>query len=204
MHVTFSLRRNWRDMRSRVVTYLEVILLVTAIGTFCAVYKAHIDGVHGWLIGAVTVLSMFCASQFAVALVNRLAMMLAPPHRLPKMEFETGVPATCRTLVVVPTIISGTAVVDILVDALEVRFLANREDNIHFALLTDFSDADQETMPGDDEILQLADAGNPAPQREIRNERRVGFLSAASTAPVECARTRVDGRASASAASCAI
>ena len=159
LHVTFSLRRNWRDMRSRVVTYLEVILLVTAIGTFCAVYKAHIDGVHGWLIGAVTVLSMFCASQFAVALVNRLAMMLAAPHRLPKMEFETGVPATCRTLVVVPTIISGTAVVDILVDALEVRFLANREDNIHFALLTDFSDADQETMTGDDEILQLADAG---------------------------------------------
>ncbi|HEX3897156.1 MAG TPA: glucoamylase family protein [Rudaea sp.] len=159
LHVTFSLRRNWRDTRARVATYLESILLVTAIGTFCAVYKAHVDGVHGWLIGAVAVLSMFCASQFAVALVNRLAMMVAPPHRLPKMEFETGVPASCRTLVVVPTIMSDADAVDTLVDALEVRFLANRDENIRFALLTDFSDAAREILSGDDEILQIAESG---------------------------------------------
>ncbi len=159
MNIKFSLRRNWRNVRTRVATYAEAILLVTAVGTACAVYKAHVDGVHGWLIASVALLSIFCASQFAVGLVNRLAMMLAAPHPLPKMDFETGVPATCRTLVVVPTIISDVAIVESMVDALEVRFLANREETIHFALLTDFSDADRETLPGDDAILQLADSG---------------------------------------------
>ena len=176
LHVTFSLRRNWHGVRVRVVTYIEAILLVTAIGTFCAVYKAHIDGLHGWLIGAVAVLSMFCASQFGVALVNRLAMMLAPPHRLPKMEFEAGVPATCRTLVAVPTIISDTATVDTLVDALEVRFLANRENNIHFALLTDFSDADQETLPDDSEILHLAESGIRRLNEKYANGASIFYL----------------------------
>ena len=29
-------------------------------------------------------------------------------------------------------------------EALEVRFLANRDENLHFGLLTDFRDADEE------------------------------------------------------------
>ena len=34
-----------------------------------------------------------------------------------------------------------------LVEALEVRFLANRGENLHFGLLTDFADAPTETTP---------------------------------------------------------
>ena len=36
-----------------------------------------------------------------------------------------------------------------LVDALEVRFLANRGPHLHFGLLTDFADAAQEHLPQD-------------------------------------------------------
>ena len=43
-----------------------------------------------------------------------------------------------------------------LVEALEVRFLANRDENLHFGLLTDFRDAPQETMPEDELLLRLA------------------------------------------------
>ena len=38
--------------------------------------------------------------------------------------------------------------VERLVEALEVRFLANRDENLHYALLTDFEDADAEKLPG--------------------------------------------------------
>src|SRR5260370_15292303 len=46
--------------------------------------------------------------------------------------------------------------VEELVEALEVRFLANRCDNLHFGLLTDFRDAPQETTPEDEPLLQRA------------------------------------------------
>ena len=36
------------------------------------------------------------------------------------------------------------------------RFLANREEHLHFGLLTDFQDARQETLPEDASLLRLA------------------------------------------------
>ncbi|AMP00257.1 putative Cellobiose phosphorylase domain protein [Collimonas arenae] len=37
---------------------------------------------------------------------------------------------------------------------MEVRYLANRDDNLRFCLLTDFADADTETMPDDAALLE--------------------------------------------------
>ena len=46
--------------------------------------------------------------------------------------------------------------IDALAEALEVRFLANRDAHLHFALLTDFLDAPAETLPGDEALLAHA------------------------------------------------
>ncbi|MFZ3253473.1 MAG: hypothetical protein WA133_04220, partial [Syntrophales bacterium] len=46
-----------------------------------------------------------------------------------------------------------------LMEALEVRFLANRGANLHFGLLTDFRDAGEETLPEDEPLLRLARQG---------------------------------------------
>src|SRR3546814_7651506 len=64
-----------------------------------------------------------------------------------------------RTLVVVPTMIGDVAGARPLVDALEVRFLANRDDNLRFALLTDFLDGDAQVLPGDASVLDEARRG---------------------------------------------
>jgi cyclic beta-1,2-glucan synthetase len=95
-------------------------------------------------------------SQLALSLVNWLAGLLVMPQPLPKMDYDEGIPADCRTLVVVPTMLVSPAGVDSLVEALEVRFLANRDPNVCFALLGDFLDAAQESLPADGELLQLA------------------------------------------------
>src|SRR5262245_44903863 len=43
-----------------------------------------------------------------------------------------------------------------LLDELEVRFFANRDPHLHFALLSDFADADQANEPGDAAIIEAA------------------------------------------------
>ena len=75
------------------------------------------------------------ASQLGVGLVNWLATLLVAPHPLPRMDFSEGIPAQARTLVVVPTMLTSASGVEDLIEALEVRFLANRDARLHFGLL---------------------------------------------------------------------
>ena len=72
------------------------------------------------------------------------------------MDFSKGIPPESRTLVMVPTMLTSSQNIEDLIDALEVRFLANRDDHLHFGLLTDFRDALEETLPEDEPLLRLA------------------------------------------------
>ena len=135
--------------------YSGAILLMTAIFAVCFVAKAYTDGLQGWTLGLIGLLSFLCASHLAVALVNWLATLMATPRPLPRMDFSQGIPLELRTLVVVPTMLTSTQNIENLIEALEVRFLANRDDHLHFGLLTDFSDAVEETLPEDGPLLRL-------------------------------------------------
>ncbi len=95
----------------------------------------------GWLIVALFLLP---AAECAVALVNHLATTLFEPKALPKLDFAKGVPAEFTTMVVVPTLLTSDEQMVRAVRDLEIRFLANRDANIHFALLTDPPDAAQQ------------------------------------------------------------
>jgi hypothetical protein len=75
------------------------------------------------------------------------------------MDFSSGIPLSARTLVVVPAMLTGARGIDDLVEALEVRYLANQDANLRYALLTDFSDAPEESLAGDAELLRLAEDG---------------------------------------------
>lgn len=134
--------------------YGGAILLLTAIFTGSLAAKAFAGGLHGWALGLVGLLLLLCTSQLAIALVNWLATLLTTPRPLPRMDFShQGIPSELRTLVVVPTMLADVRGVEMLSEALEVRFLANRDDHLHFGLLTDFSDAPEETLPEDDLLL---------------------------------------------------
>ena len=105
-------------------------------------------------------LALFPANEIAISVVNQLVTLLMPPHLLPKMEFrESGIPDECRTAVVVPTLFGSVRAVKEALSHIEVQYLANRDPNLSFAILSDFTDADAETKPSDDEIVAAAIAG---------------------------------------------
>ena len=132
---------------------------------------------EGWKLVFLTLIFLLCASQLAVALVNWLATLLVKPTLLPRMDYSAGIPEDCRTMVVVPTMLSSVAGVDRLIETVEIHHLANRDDHLHFALLTDFRDAPTETMPGDDILLQRARAGiKLLNQKYVSNGQNLFFL----------------------------
>jgi cellobiose phosphorylase len=108
------------------------------------------------LLGAALLLT---TSQTAVSLVNWLSAMFVSPQDLPRMDFSEGIPSCAHTLTVVPCMLDNAQAVDLLLEGLEVRYLANIDANVDFALLTDFCDAAQEIMPGDAALLEQVKNG---------------------------------------------
>ncbi|MBC7622281.1 MAG: cyclic beta 1-2 glucan synthetase, partial [Aeromicrobium sp.] len=164
LELAAKVRVGWIDAvrnacRSHPLTiYLGAIALLTAVFTTGMVATAFGEGLDGWPLGAAAVLAALCNSQLAVALVNWLATLLATPRPLPRLNFAAGIPPDCRTLTVVPTLITSEVGIDHLIEALTVRFFANRDPNLHFALLTDFPDALTPSMPADESLLAMAKA----------------------------------------------
>ncbi len=150
--------------RHSLLLYLGSIAAITAFLTACLLLQAGSSGIAAawspqtayWALLPIGLLSLLGSSQLAVALVNWLATLLVKPHPLPKMDFTAGIPAECCTLVVIPTMLSSAANVEDLVEALEVRFLANRDDRLFFGLLTDFLDAAHESQDDEQQLMQLA------------------------------------------------
>jgi cyclic beta-1,2-glucan synthetase len=88
-------------------------------------------------------LLMLPATQAAVDFMNNLTSFLVPPRALPKLDFSEGVPSEYATMVAVPTLLLNERQVRELVNDLEIRYLANRDPNLYFALVTDSPDADK-------------------------------------------------------------
>lgn len=142
--------------RIPLMMYLGAIALITLILAGWLLTHAFGAGISVWAALPIGIVSLLAVSQLAVALVNWLATLLVAPRPLPRMDFSEGIPPQSRTLVVVPTMLTSAQSVEDLVEALEVRFLANRDASLHFGLLTDFLDARQESLPEDAPLLQLA------------------------------------------------
>ena len=140
--------------------YLGAIALISVAASSYLVAAAWATGStagwNDWLVLPLAGVALLANSQFAVSLVNSLVTLLASPHPLPRMDFSLGIPSSARALVVVPTMLTSPHNVEALAEALEVRFLANRDDHLHFALLTDLCDASEEVLADDASLLRLA------------------------------------------------
>ncbi|MBC7967425.1 MAG: cyclic beta 1-2 glucan synthetase, partial [Fuerstia sp.] len=114
--------------------------------------------------------------QLALGIVHWLMTTVMSPQALPRMDFRTGIPSECRTLVVIPTMLSNAASIERLLEGLEIRYLANREKNLHFALLTDLEDASTEILPGDSDLVQQACSGITELAQKYKSDRADIFL----------------------------
>ncbi len=156
--------------------YLGAIGLMTAAFAVLYALQAARPSLPGILLLTLTVLALFAGSQLAVSFVNLIVTLAIAPQRLPRMDFSKGIPAEWRCLVVVPTMLLTSDNVEELLESLEVRFLANRSEHVHFGLLTDFSDARSECLPEDETLLAQARHGIEALNEKYAAAPNTGFF----------------------------
>ena len=101
-------------------------------------------------------LALLPAGEIGIAIVNQLVSVLVPPARLPRLDYCR---TACRPRIdhrrrpVAPRIAAAARTRSIIS---KTQFLANRDAEIRFALLGDFLDAADETLPDDAAIVDAA------------------------------------------------
>ena len=88
----------------------------------------------------------------ALEVSNNLFTRLIPVKKIPSMDYLKEVPYEARTFVVMPVIVSSKEQALQYLDRLLSHYLANRQENLYFALLTDYSDAPHIANP-DDQLI---------------------------------------------------
>jgi cyclic beta-1,2-glucan synthetase len=99
------------------------------------------------------------ASDAAVACMNRLATWAFGATTLPGLALEAGISAPLRTLVAVPVLLTTEAAVADQVARLEIHHLASQDGEVHFALLSDWTDSKAQHADSDAALLAAAAAG---------------------------------------------
>jgi cyclic beta-1,2-glucan synthetase len=172
-----AMERVRRFVRRHALTcHLGLISAITLALTGWTAALAYEAGLTGLFLAFVALLLLLGTSQLAVSLTNWFMMMLMVPRHLARMDLSGGVTPRHRTLVAVPTMLSSVEAIDHLIDSLEVHFLGNRDPDIFFALLTDFTDAPAEVMPRDELLLQHAREAIHALNEKYRSDRPPPFL----------------------------
>ncbi len=160
----------------RLALYLAAIAVTALLlaATLPALLGLCPLGLRFWLWVALAVVP---ASSLALSLINYVATLWVPPHPLPRLDFSAGIPEGHRTMVVVPTLLpTDLREIAAMVEGLEIRYLGNRDPQLHFALLTDFADADQERLPEDETwIAAVREAVERLNQRHPRGDGQTTF-----------------------------
>lgn len=158
-------------VRYSVRTYLTLITLIT-LGISTALIHRLLEGTKNTkLIIVVALLLLISTSQLSISIVNFFATLLIKPRLLPKMDYSRKIPLEASSMVVIPAMLTSKEAVENLVDELELRFLANREDHVYFCLLTDFTDAAEEMLSSDEEVLKTAINGIERLNKKYQREK---------------------------------
>ena len=139
--------------------YLGTIVVLSGLVLALPLLAAGASGAIPASLILLGLLAAVPASDLVIALLNRWVPVLLPPRVLPRLELRDGVPSTLRTMVVVPALLTDRVEVDELIERLEVHYLANPDGDLRFALLSDWTDARTERVPGDEETLAAAREG---------------------------------------------
>jgi cyclic beta-1,2-glucan synthetase len=147
-----------RQVRSHRGWRLPVYIGSVALGT--ALLLAAV--VHGlphrgdWTTVLAMALLAWPVSEALLSLAQRIMAESVRVQALPRLDFANGIPERHRALVVMPTLLASVANNAQLVHRLELHWLANREEHAQFALLTDWADAAQASLPADGPLLDDA------------------------------------------------
>jgi cyclic beta-1,2-glucan synthetase len=136
--------------------YIAAIVLITAIVLSLPMIILHLWGASGSRLALLALLGLVPSIDVAIALVNRAVTRGLGATSLPGLALREGIPSHMRTMIVVPALLTTRPAIEEHIERLEIHYLASPDVELHFALLSDWTDASVEHAAGDAELLDIA------------------------------------------------
>ena len=138
----------------KIAIWLTVLSICTAIICIlfasCFYVKAQFSIWFAVLLGVLLIIPV---QTILVQIAQYILGKFIKPKPIPKLDFEAGVPEESATFVVIPTIVNSKQKVQKIMKNLEKYYMANKSDNIYFALLGDCTAGKNEKEPFDEEVV---------------------------------------------------
>lgn len=135
-------------LMSLFIIFLEAIVITSYFRTLGYI------SINKLILGIIV--SIIPISEVVIAILNWSVTNIITPSQIPKLKMEKGLTQDISTIVVIPALINNVERLKSLIDDMEVYYLANREENLYFAILGDFKDANSENEAEDEKIVKEA------------------------------------------------
>lgn len=140
-------------------TYFGGLTLIVGL-LLLAIFLTMPTASHSWwIVTSMLLLSLIPVSELALRMINETITHILPVHLLPKIDFRMGVDDGFPTFVVIPSMLGSKRDAITLLAKLENHYLTNSDPSFSFALLTDFTDSTQQSVEGDQEVVEFARSG---------------------------------------------
>ncbi|HJV30983.1 MAG TPA: glycosyl transferase family 36, partial [Bacillales bacterium] len=141
-------------------TYFNTLTIFFLVTICCFLfYIGGEENLKPWQWGMIVLALLMPAMEWSVTFTHWVIEQVKKPVHLLRYDFSKGIPSEAKTMVVIPVIWSTLAEVEEIIDRLELHYLANRDPNIHFAILGDFKDEETETEKYDEMLIKAAKEG---------------------------------------------
>ena len=94
------------------------------------------------------------SSEIVIQTIQFVLSKIVKPKLIPKIDFSNGIDKENTTIVVIPTILKTRKKVQELMRKLEVFYIANKSENLYFALLGDCSESSKKEEAFDKEVIE--------------------------------------------------
>ena len=137
--------------------YISSNVLISLYIDFLIYVNFYVQFKNIWISIIGFILSYIPISEIFIRILNYIMSKLKAPIIIPKMDYEREIPKEDSTFVVIPTILKSKEKVKEMMNKLEVYYLANKQNNIYFALLGDCSEEKSETKDFDEEVISMGE-----------------------------------------------
>lgn len=138
------------------LTFIYMASLIALSILITLLFTIPMGKQNNWWIGGLFFILLFIpVTQVVTELIQYVISKIVSPKMVPKMDYTSGIPEQASTIVILPTIVTTGEKAKDLISKLEVFYLANRSDNLYFALLGDATPSDKEILPEDEEIIRI-------------------------------------------------
>ena len=147
-----EIRENYIKEKSKLYSAINIIIPLYL--DFLISLAFYLNKVNIFFFLIIFIILYIPISEIFLRIFNYILSKLKSPTIIPKMNYENGIPDDKKTIVVIPTILKNKNKVKEMFEKLEVYYLANKSQNLYFALLGDCSEESTQNTDFDKEIVE--------------------------------------------------